>query len=60
MVSRISGASRHTMSGHGNRRSQMSVDEVVHVRDFGMEKEKEKVENEDEITVISYVPEKRV
>jgi hypothetical protein len=58
MVSRISGASRHTMSGHGNRRSQMSVDEVVHVRDFGMEKEKEKVE--DEITVISYVPEKRV
>jgi hypothetical protein len=49
MVSRISGASRHTMSGHGIRRSQMSVDEVVHVRDFGMEKEKE---DEDEITVI--------
>ena len=56
MVSRISGASRHTMSGHGNRRSQISVDEAVHVRDFGMEKEKE---DEDEITVISYVPEKR-
>jgi len=49
MVSRISGASRHSMSGFGGRRSQMSVDEVVHVRDFGI-KEKEKME--DEITVV--------
>jgi hypothetical protein len=38
----------------------MSVDEVVHMRDFGMGKEKEKVEDEDEITVISDGPEKRV
>jgi len=44
VVSRFSGASRHTMSGHV-KRSLGSVDEIVHVRDFAKE-------DEDEITVI--------
>jgi hypothetical protein len=34
MVSRISMASRHTMSGH-TKRTQMSIEEIVRVRDFG-------------------------
>ena len=52
VVSRFSGGgSRHTTSGHGGRRSLGSVDEVVRVRDFAVEG---KLEDEDEITVISF------
>lgn len=52
VVSRISGGSRHTMSGHGMR-SMESVDGIVHVRDFA--KEGKMLEDEDEITVIPIV-----
>ena len=48
MVGRISNASRHSMSGTA-KRSRGSVDEVVHMRDFALEKKV--VEDEDEITV---------